>query len=212
MKQSLIYGAELTERGFPILPSVNLSPSDTVDFRASLSRAMRDHASKMVNFYLHDEKFEAVWNNPDKYLNHFRAFYCIAGLDFSIDTQMPLVMQMWNKYRNHALSFYLNANGISVIPNANILPEKCWGWCWEGLPTDSTLCCSTNGRVRSRAARDEFCRCFAEMERQLRPFRVILIGHPIPELTTHSEIIQLPARNQQIKEGFNHGDCHRVQP
>ena len=102
MKQSLIFGAELSEFGFPILPAVNLSPNDTVDFRESLSRTLSNHADKSVNFYLHDEKFESVWNSPDRYIDHFRAFDCILGLDYSIDTQMPLVMQMWNKYRNHA--------------------------------------------------------------------------------------------------------------
>ena len=32
MKEFLIYGAELTDMGFPILPAVNCSPSETIDF------------------------------------------------------------------------------------------------------------------------------------------------------------------------------------
>ena len=208
MKQSLIFGAELSEFGFPILPAVNVSPTDTIDFRESLSRTLSNYANKSVNFYLHDEKFESVWNSPDRYIDHFRAFDCILGLDYSIDTQMPLVMQMWNKYRNHALDYYFSHSGIRVIPNINILPEQCWPWCWQGLPEQSTLCCSTNGRVKSKAARLEFCRCFAEMERQLNPFRVILVGHEIPELQPQSEIIYLKSRNQRMKEAFNDGNKH----
>lgn len=33
MKEFLIYGAELTEMGFPMLPAVQAHPSDTIDFR-----------------------------------------------------------------------------------------------------------------------------------------------------------------------------------
>lgn len=33
MKEFLIYGAKLTEMGFPILPAVQAHPSDTIDFR-----------------------------------------------------------------------------------------------------------------------------------------------------------------------------------
>lgn len=51
--------------------------------------------------------------------------------DFSISVGkngMPLVMCLWNKYRNHALAHYMILNDISVIPNVSILPEYCWEW------------------------------------------------------------------------------------
>lgn len=43
MKEFLIYGAELTEMGFPKLPAVNCYPSDSVDFQSSLSRSLKGH-------------------------------------------------------------------------------------------------------------------------------------------------------------------------
>ena len=41
MKEFLIYGAELTKMGYPILPMVQTVPSNTVDFSESLSRKLK---------------------------------------------------------------------------------------------------------------------------------------------------------------------------
>src|SRR5699024_10441131 len=156
-------GAELTDMGFPILPAVQVTPSGTIDFRSGLNRSFKGHHNTSCNFYIDDEKFNCAYSTPDKYLNYLKLFQCVMGLDFSIDTQMPLVMQYWNKYRSMALDWYLTLQGITVIPNVNIIPYEGREWLLDGLPKHSTVCCSTNGRVRSKGAREEFCKGFYEM-------------------------------------------------
>lgn len=143
MKEFLIYGAELTEMGFPILPPVQAMPADTIDFRAGLNRSFKGHHGMNCNFYVDDEKFNSLWVSPDKYLDYLKLYQSVCGLDFSIDTQMPLVMQYWNKYRSMALDWYLTLNGITVIPNVNIIPYEGREWLLDGLPKHSTVCCST---------------------------------------------------------------------
>ena len=194
MKEFLIYGAELTEMGFPMLPAVQAHPSDTIDFRSGLSRTFKGHHGTSCNFYIDDEKFLALENNVDKYLNYLKLFQCVLGLDFSIDTQMPLVMQYWNKYRSMALDWYLTLNGITVIPNVNIIPYKGREWILDGLPKRSTVCCSTNGRVRSKGAREEFCNGFYEMCERLEPTRVVVVGILPDELDSPVEIINFENR------------------
>lgn len=200
MKEFLIYGAELTDMGFPILPAVQTHPTDTVDFRAGLSRSLKGHRKLNCNFYVDDEKFTSLYVNPDKYINHLKCFESLCGLDFSIDTQMPLVMQYWNKYRSMALDWYLTLNGITVIPNVNIIPYEGREWLLDGLPRNSTLCCSTNGRVRSKAAREEFCEGFYEMCDRLEPTRVVIVGILPDELMSPVEIINLENRAQKMRE------------
>lgn len=194
MKEFLIYGAELTEMGFPMLPAVQAHPSDTIDFRSGLSRTFKGHHGTSCNFYIDDEKFLALENNVDKYLNYLKLFQCVLGLDFSIDTQMPLVMQYWNKYRSMALDWYLTLQGIRVIPSVNIIPYKGREWLLDGLPKRSTVCCSTNGRVRSKAAREEFCEGFYEMCEMLQPTRVVVVGMIPQELNSPVDIINLENR------------------
>lgn len=194
MKEFLIYGAELTEMGFPMLPAVQTTPVDTIDFRAGLSRAFKGHHGMNCNFYVDDEKFNALWTSPDKYLDYLKLYQSVCGLDFSIDTRMPLVMQHWNKYRSMALDWYLTLNGITVIPNVNIIPYKGREWLLDGLPQHSTVSCSTNGRVRSKGARNEFCEGFYEMCERLEPTRVVAVGILPDELDSPVEIITFENR------------------
>ncbi len=202
MKEFLIYGAELTEMGFPKLLPVQAHPTDTIDFRAGLNRSFKGHHGMNCNFYVDDEKFTALWANPDKYIKYLKLYQSICGLDFSIDTQMPLVMQYWNKYRSMALDWYLTLQGITVIPSVNIIPYKGREWLLDGLPKRSTVCCSTNGRVRSKSARDEFCKGFYEMCEKLKPTRVVVVGILPDELDSPVEIINFKTRGQKINDKF----------
>ena len=205
MKEFLIYGAELTDMGFPILPAVQMTPSGTIDFRSGLNRSFKDHHNTSCNFYIDDEKFNCAYSMPDKYLNYLKLFQCVLGLDFSIDTQMPLVMQYWNKYRSMALDWYLTLNGITVIPNVNIIPYEGREWLLDGLLKRSTVCCSTNGRVRSKGAREEFCEGFYEMCERLEPTRIVVVGILPDELDSSVEVINFENRTQKMRDRLSGG-------
>ena len=200
MKEFLIYGAELTELGFPILPAVDCVPTDTIDFRSGLARTFKGHHNTSCNFFIDDEKFLALENNVDRYLDYLGYFQCVLGLDFSIDTQMPLVMQHWNKYRSMALDWYLTMQGIKVIPNVYIVPYKGREWLLDGFPKHSTVCCSTNGRIRYKGAREEFCQGFYEMCERLEPLRVVVVGSFPEELKDAVPVVLL--KNKQRKENL----------
>lgn len=202
MKEFLLYGAELTDMGFPILPAVQTRPADSVDFRTGLSRALKGHRKLNCNFYIDDFKFLALWNSPDKYIDHLKCFESLCGLDFSIDTQMPLVMQYWNKYRSMALDWYLTLNGITVIPSINVLPYEGCEWLLEGIPKRSTVCCSTNGRMRSKGAREEFCDGFYQMCERLEPTMVVIVGKLPEELKSPVDIINLENNSMKKKREF----------
>lgn len=203
MKQFLIQGASLVGKyEVPALPTINIRPDDTVSFRESFSRKIKNHKRLNVNFYEDDEKFSAAWNHPDKYLFHLSCFGSVCGPDFSISDGMPKALNIYNHYRNHALSWFWIMNGIRVIPSISLCNVREFDWCLDGLPQHSTLSVCTNGRVRSKAARLEFCEGFYEMCRRLEPLRVVIVGRVPEELESPVEIINLKSRNQQINERF----------
>lgn len=74
MKEVLIYELELTNMGFPILSPVQTYPKETIDFRSGLSRNFKNHYNTNCNFYIDDEKFLALENSPDRYLDHLKCF------------------------------------------------------------------------------------------------------------------------------------------
>lgn len=206
MKEFLIQGAELERTyGIPILPAVNIKPVDTIDFGESFNRKIKNHRELNINFYVDDTIFTRFWNNPDKYINHLRCFNSIMCPDFSIstgNTGMPFALNLYNHYRNHALGWYMHINGIKVIPSVSIPDKENYEWCFAGLPKHSTLSVCTNGRIRAKASRIEFCEGFHEMCKRLEPLRVIIVGRIPDELNSTVEIINLETRNQKINKRF----------
>lgn len=201
MKELIIQGCDLSGMyGFPQLAEVHMSPADTVDFRESFSRKIKNWRDLAINFYIDDFKFGGCWSRPQKYIEHFKCFNCIFGFDFSMNIHAPMAVNIWNNYRNHALNYFYSTHGIKVVPDANILPEMFWDWCWDGLPKYSTFCCCTNGRIKNPKIRHEFCEQFKEMERRLEPEKVIIVGRRIEELDPDCEIVYLESRNMKISK------------
>lgn len=206
MKEFLITGCEFDGKyQFPIIPKPQFDylPEDSVDFEESFSRKLKNHRRKNVNFYIEDAKFLKLWNNPDKYIEHLKCFHSVTMPDFSIATGsvgMPFALNIYNKYRNHALAWYLRINGIDVIPSVSILDADNYDWCFDGLPKNCILSVCTNGRVKSKAARLEFCEGFYEMCNRLEPTKVILVGRVPDELQSDVPVINYMSRNQRINE------------
>ena len=204
MKEFLITGCELTEKyQFPIIPQCTLDtiPEDSIDFEESFSRKIKNHRKQNVNFYIDDTKFTRFWNNPDKYLEHLKCFHSVTMPDFSISTGergMPMPLNIYNKYRNHALAWYLYLNGIKVIPSVSIVDSENYDWCFDGLPKSSVLSVCTNGRIKAKASRIEFCEGFKVMCDRLEPIKVIIVGRVPDELKTDVEIVNYMTRNQRI--------------
>lgn len=213
MKEYLIYGAELDEKyGIPILPPISIYPKETVDFEESFSKKIKGHKELTVNFYIQDSKFIRLWNNPDKYLDHLSCFHSVIMPDFSIATGqrgMPFALNLYNKYRNHALAWRMCMNGIKVIPSVSIPDGDNYDWCFTGLPQNSTLAVCTNGRVKSKAGREEFCQGFYEMCVRLSPTRIIIVGRIPDELKTDLPIINLKSRNMKIERKGQNGNINR---
>ncbi len=206
MKEFLITGAEFDGKyQIPIIPACQFDymPEDSIDFEESFSRKIKNHRKLNVSFYVDDAKFSRLWNNPDKYLGHLSCFHSVTMPDFSISTGelgMPFALNIYNKYRNHALAWYLHMNNIKVVPSVSIADKDSYDWCFDGLPKHSILSVCTNGRVRSKAARLEFCEGFKEMCNRLEPTKVIIVGRIPDELNTDVQIVNFKTRNQKINE------------
>lgn len=211
MKEYLILGAKLDGiYQIPIIPTCELDsfPQDSIDFEESFNRKIKNHRKLNVNFYIDDVKFNRLWNNTDKYLEHLKCFHSVTMPDFSISTGergMPFALNIYNKYRNHALAWYLHMNGIKVVPSVPIADKDSYDWCFDGLPQNSILSVCTNGRVRAKASRIEFCDGFKVMCDKLHPARVIIVGRIPDELKSDVPITNYQTRNQRINESMKAG-------
>ncbi len=64
----------------------------------------------------------------------------------------------------------------------------------------------TNGRVRAKAARIEFCEGFKVMTDRLQPHTVLIVGKMPDELNTDVKIVNYKSRNQKVNEEFSNGN------
>lgn len=130
-----------------------------------------------VHFFIDDYRFERFWNNHNKYLSMLKMFIGVIGTDFSVYTQMPLSMQIWNTYRNRALAFWMQNNGIDVIPNVVWGVENTYDFCFDGIPIGGTVAISTNGCIRDKVDRYYFKKGLIKMLETIHPKTVIVYSN-----------------------------------
>lgn len=210
-KEFLIQGAELVgDNQIPLLPPINIRPEDTVDFSSSFSRKIKDFKHLNCNFYQDEYYYTRFFNSPDRYMEHLRCFGGgVCSPDFSIalgERGAPHALNLYSKFKNHALGWYMYTQGVKVIPSVSLGDKPSWDWIFDGYPLHSTLAVCTNGRVKARASRLEFCEAYYEMCRRLEPLRVVIVGYIPEELESPVEVISLKSRNQKMNEKFQKGE------
>ncbi len=93
--------------------------------------------------------------------------------DYSLYREMPLVMQMWNTYRNRALAFWLQNNGVNIVPNVRWGDERTYDFAFEGFAQGGTYAVCTNGCIRDKLDRYYFKKGLAKMVEVLRPNAIV---------------------------------------
>lgn len=99
----------------------------------------------IVHFFIHDYKFERIWTYINKYTEYLQQFAAVIQPDFSLYTDMPRAMQIWNAYRANFVSWWWQNEGIKVIPNGYWTDEKSFNFCFDSMPENSCICISSKG-------------------------------------------------------------------
>ena len=170
-KEQLIEGAQFSPKyEFPLLKKVTSIPERAVPFDKANRRGMYDH---WVHFYIYDHRFQCLWHNPRQYLNMLKRFAGVITPDFSLYRCLPLAMQIWNTYRNRALAFWMQNNGINIVPNVRWGDERSYNFAFEGLEPGGSVAISTYGAIKSPADRYYFKEGLKKMVERLNPQTVI---------------------------------------
>lgn len=93
-----------------------------------------------MHFFLDDCQFNRCWNNPDRYVEILKRFKCVLSSDFSLFTDFPKALQIYNHYRKHWLGAYWQMHGIEVIPTLCWSDEESFAWCFDGEPVGGYRC------------------------------------------------------------------------
>ena len=157
----------------PILKACSFVPEDLIGFNYVLNTSERD---KGVHFFLDDYQFERIWNEPSVYISKLMDFPCALTPDFSLYTDMPMAMKIWNVYRSRLIGQMMQDYGIKVIPTLQYAGPETLDWVFDGIEGGGTVAVSTVGVMRDATARELWQ---AGMERaltEIKPKTVICYG------------------------------------
>lgn len=155
--------------------------------------------NQIVHFFLDDYKFEVMWKDPAPRIERLKSHKAVLSPNFSVYTEMPAAMKIYNTFRSRWCSAYLQANGVKVIPTlAWGGPETFW-FCFDGIEQNSIVAVSTLG---VRKEKDLFMQGYNEMLRRLKPSQIICYGKSFEEMK--GNVIEVDyAKTNNYEKGFN---------
>lgn len=157
----------------PTLDPCDIVPSDIISFNYMLTAKNKDCG---VHFYVDDYQFERIWTSPFNYMDKLVEFECCFTPDFSLYTEMPIAMQVWNIYRSRLIGQIMQREGIHVIPTVSWCREDSFEFCFDGLPKNSTLSISTIGVKKNKEGFELWKAGVDEMIERLHPKRLLIYG------------------------------------
>lgn len=181
------------EYGIPILQPVQLdSRLNWLRFNHSLKAKERTDCG--VHFFIDDYLFERAWHDPPRYALFLHRFAAVMTPDFSMFTDYPKAVQVYNHWRKHQLGAYWQSMGMTVIPTIGWLDKDSYSWCFDGEPMHSTVAVSSEEQgcqtaILGRLQRDDgttsanknhlLRRCSKGMHREYRaPLTPLRNVHP----------------------------------
>ena len=122
------------------IPEIEPTQFNNAEFIGfNYAKSAKNPENKAVHFFLDDYQFTRVWTEPDRYISMLQRFKYVLTPDFSLYTDFPKSLQIYNHYRKHWLGAYWQMHGINVIPTICWSDRDSFEWCFDGEPTRSVV-------------------------------------------------------------------------
>ena len=175
--------------GIPIIPKPMVTRDEFHELRMiGFDRIKQDqgkHSSRIVHFFLYDNEFEKVWKNPEMFVKQLQQYRAILTPDFSMYTEMPAAVQLFNIFRNRWCGAYFAEKGIRVIPSVNWGTEERFDFCFEGIEKGSAVAVSTymfHEHGNNADQKEIFMKGYHELLRRIEPEYIICYSEPFSEM------------------------------
>jgi hypothetical protein len=132
-------------------------------------------------FYVDDYKFEGLWTDIEKWTTRLlnAGVKTVMMPNYSLHSEGPLVMQIYNLYRSRWVARYFQEAGLKVIPDVISFP-RIHDVALGTLPKNlEVAACELQCDTSSQEFFDSAVADFKEYERQVQPKRWIVYGGPV---------------------------------
>ena len=180
--------------GIPDIKKDEFEVKELIPYRVDSNRNGTAH------FFLDDYRFERCWRKPDSQIEELKKYDGVLSPDFSMYTNYPQAMQIWQVYRNRWCACYWQSLGIKVIPTISWSDEESFKYCFLGVQKGATVAIGTVGVLNDEYAKILFMQGFKEMLKQLEPKEILIYGNKLSELEGYENIRWFdPYMNKFIK-------------
>lgn len=184
------------EFDIPAIRGDNPTVDNWISF--NYARGCEEPEQHGIHFFIDDYQFVRLWRQPDAYLNMLKRFQAVCTPDFSMYTDFPKAVSVFNHYRKHWLGAYWQRHGIRVIPTIGWIDSDSYDWCFAGEPVGYTVAVSTVGTQGSDEAKQLFLDGYREMMARLQPTKIIMYG-TVPD-KCQGNIIPVKSFQQKWRE------------
>jgi len=136
----------------------------------------KERAAHGVHFFIDDYLFLRVWHDPTRYAALLQNFRAVLTPDFSLFTDYPKAVQIYNHWRKHLLGAYWQSLGIPVYASICWSDHESFEWCFDGEPVGGTVAVSSVGTQKRRESRQLFMDGYNEMMSRLQPEKILFFG------------------------------------
>ena len=197
--ENLQYGFfdNIGKYNIPIIKPVNIDNlPELISF--NYAKSTKDKADKGIHFFVDDYQFLRLWKTPSKYINLLKQFRVVFTPDFSLYTDFPVAMQIYNHYRKHWLGAYWQSQGITVVPTIGWSDSQSYDWCFDGEPVGGTVAVSSVGTQNNKHAKQLFIDGYNQMIQRLNPQTIVFYGDVPSEC--RGNIIKIRPFSDKFKE------------
>lgn len=155
-----------------------------------------NETDKFVHFFLDDYKFEVMWRDPEPRIEKLKKYKAILSPNYSIYTEMPLSLKVYNTFRSRWCGAFLQSKGIKVIPTVAWGDPNTFWFCFDGIEQGSVVAVSTLGVRKEKSL---FMQGYNELIRKVKPEAILCYGEPFEEM--QGKIITVDyARTNNLKQ------------
>lgn len=137
---------------------------------------------RIVHFYVYDRYFINdeygldIERNAQELVGLLQNATAVVSPDYTVGLDMPLPLQEYAIYRGRAMAYYLQSQGLTVLPNVRWGSEKTFELAVSGLEKCSTIVIGTHGTQKNKETREAFLKGFKYVMKSLCPNHLIIYG------------------------------------
>lgn len=152
-----------------------------------------------IHFFLHDYQFECLWANPNKYIDNFQKCGAVLMTDFSMFTDFPKAIQIYNKYRNHWLARFYQDRGVNIIPTLLWSDEDSLSYSFEGYEEGGVFAVPEISIIGDEESRNYFLNGIHRAIDVVKPSKLLVFTK-----SDKKDVFDFGVPTEWISTGFKH--------